>query len=98
MDDEEREAQNWRRHRQLMQQVRRALLTLASGIDQWLADDPDKAPPPEVIAGDSRTMRHTGNKPPHQFHNPEPTDDPAFRANDRLMRQAPDPNGRFDRR
>jgi hypothetical protein len=67
MDNEERAEQNWRRHRALAIQIKRALLTLASGIDQWLTDDPDKPPPPEVIAGDSRTLRHTGNKPPHQF-------------------------------
>jgi hypothetical protein len=66
MDDERAEA-NRKRHRALAVQIKRALNTAASGIQQWLNDDPDEDPYPDVVAGDSRILPR-GNRPPPHFH------------------------------
>lgn len=67
MDDEERAEAQRKRHRALAIQVKRALLTLASGVQQWLNDDPEEPSYPDVIPGDSQTLPKPTSRPPAQY-------------------------------
>lgn len=60
-----RDEHNRRRHRALAVQIKRALITLANGISQWLADDPDEEI--TLMPGDSRTLPPPTNRPPAPY-------------------------------
>lgn len=67
--DEERAEKHRLRNRALAVQIKRALITAANGVQQWLDDDPDHVPSYEerVTPGDTRTFPKPASRPPAQF-------------------------------
>lgn len=101
-----REERHRKRVRALAVEIKRVFLTGVKACERFIAEeDADDAGVVAIFPGHSAELPQRGKRPPPGMIDTDPPeaipsdpmDDPAFRAADRLMRQAPDPNGRFDR-